>query len=707
MLRRTRLFGLVLVVAMLLAACEQFGWQRIPSAEDPVPAPAIRWTAPAIGAALSGSVTFRVEPVGGAEFDQVDFAINDVVIDTTANGVLTFNVDFLNLPPGPVQATAIATNAEGVIRTAQRAFAVVAPGKPMVEWVHPLALRDYAPYEFIDLTVQVADASGTITRLIYMIDGNVVHTKTNLTGVDTMRSETFRWTPGFYVSLDREVTLRVIAENAEGGVTEVTRNIVSIPPRLITPDTEPPLVWWDQSTVWDGRAVAGEVAFRARAEDNVQVAYFDFLINGALHSRKQANNDSSSLPRRWADLEWDTTVLISGTDGQSQDQRLYPDGMYEVVVEAVDTSNNRSVAAIVSVRVANDDKMLPQAMWYYDGGALHNNAILSGVAELTLLGRDFGGSGVVGFDVFVDDIQVASIRSTTDYVRVRSRTDATVIGQEPVPFGYERASFWDWDTTAVLSGHYTLGVIAYDAAGNASPMALVRVLVHPIFRVFVDPTASSYLDYSEPNRYTPTPELLRRQPGTGIRLPRTLTVLPDAPHNDYTTVCWVRLTAGWELDEIRPVSKINGEGPSPSTGAFSNSGGATINSWAFVWNPDGDTPEGTSESDFDFEGYQPIEVWGDWDYDDGLDPSSTQTVLGDPIDRDAQGTNDNTKPLEYFLDYIHGEFYFGAQVGVSYSQSACASSLDVTVLSAVPVLIEEDIWYSTNKRCPSGGCGTP
>jgi hypothetical protein len=159
MLRRTRLFGLVLVVAMLLAACEQFGWQRIPSAEDPVPAPAIRWTAPAIGAALSGSVTFRVEPVGGAEFDQVDFAINDVVIDTTANGVLTFNVDFLNLPPGPVQATAIATNAEGVIRTAQRAFAVVAPGKPMVEWVHPLALRDYAPYEFIDLTVQVADAS--------------------------------------------------------------------------------------------------------------------------------------------------------------------------------------------------------------------------------------------------------------------------------------------------------------------------------------------------------------------------------------------------------------------------------------------------------------------------------------------------------------------------------------------------------------------
>jgi hypothetical protein len=710
-----RVFGLFLVAVMLLAACEQLGWQRIPAAEDPEsPAPAIRWVSPAVGAPLSGSVTFRVEPVGDVDFTQVDFFVEDIAIDSSTTGVVTFNVDFLGLTPGPVRASARAMNSDGVERTAYRAFAVVDPKKPMVSWVAPLALRDYAPYEHIDLSVQVADLSGTITSLVFMVDGNVVHTRTNLTGVDTMRTETFRWIPGFYVSLDRKVPLTVIAENADGGVTTVTRDIISIPPRLTIPDTEPPLVWWDQASVWNDKAVVGQVNFRARAQDNVQVSYFDFLINGALHSRKLANSDNSSLPRSWAELVWDTAVLTSGTDGQSQDQRLYPDGMYEVTVEAVDTSNNRSIAAVVNVRVANDDKIAPQAMWYYDDGMLHQNAILSGTAELTLLGRDFGGSGVVAFDVFVDSVQVARIEDVYSYVRVRSGTDgfmpgsiATLEDDEglPVPFGFDVAGFWDWDTTQVLSGHYNLGLIAYDAAGNASPMTTVRVLVHPIFRVYVDPTAGSYLGYSEPNDYTKSPSDLRRQPGTGDRLARTLTVLPDAPHNDYTTVCWVRLTAGWELDEIRPVSMINGEGPSPSTGAFSNTGGATINSWTFVWNPDGDTTEGTSESDYDFEGYQPIEVWGDWDYDDGVDPSTTQTVLGDPIAFQGQSTNDPAKPLEYFWNWHHGEFFFGAQVGVSYSAAACSGSLGVTVLNAVPVLIEEDIWYSTGKACPSSGCG--
>jgi len=763
MLRRTKAFGLILVASLLLAACEQLGWQRIPAAEETNPLPRIEWVTPSLGAILDGSVTLRVQAVGDAEFIAVTFTVNGIEVGTSTTGSLTFDSDLLQLAPGVVQASATAVNEDGATFSAARFFVVVDADKPMVEWVAPLVLRDFAPFEAFDLTVDVADASGSLSSLVFMIDGNVVERQMNITGVDAIKRVTFRWTPGFWVSLNKVVPLRVIATNGQGGVYEIHRDIVSVPPRLVVPDTQAPDVWWQQSTVWNNMAVAGSVSLRALAEDNVQVAYFDFYINGALRERKLASSIDQTLPRRYADFVWNTLDLTPSTDGQlsPSDQRLYPDDTYEVKVEAVDTSNNRSVAAVVNVRVANDDKVAPEAEWYYDDGMLHNNAILSGTAELTLLGRDFGGSGVVAFDVYLDGQVLSRVEPVFPYVRVRSSTDYGVKpavfddGEAPVPFGFEVAGFWDWDTTKVLSGHYDIGVVAIDAAGNRSPMKTVRVLVHPTFRVFVDPEADSYLAYSEPYRVTSSVNDVsntegRRKPGQGIRLERNLTVLPDNL-NDYTTICWVRLTAApsevedltrsgtdsaWSkrdgtgtsterqeyaaelADELRtislrPVVRINGEGPSPSTGAFTT--GSTINSWIFTWNPGNDYYNPESETDTEAEaehdepGYYPIEVWGNqdlWD-DEPLDPSEIQTVLDGTSDGFGQRADLNNPTTEGYVDYFHAAFYFGAQVGVSYSGSGCASSLDVTVLNAVPVRIEEDVWYSSEKRTCGGSFPCP
>ena len=468
MWRRSRWLGLVVALSLLITACDQNVF--LPKAE-PETLPLIQWTSPAEMAVLAGSTTFTVEKTGDEDIVSVTFDIDGRPF-TRPSGSLTIDVDKLNIAPGRVQASATATTTTGVQATAFRTFVIPNVTRPTVEWVRPRVLDAIEPDQFLHMVVSVSDASGTITRLVFYVDDNIVHTMTDVTDVATVTEKTFSWR-GFYEAMGR-VTLRVEAYNAAGGVAVATREVLSVERRPIIVDDVPPLVWWDHSTVWNNRAIAGTNTFRARAEDDVQVAYFEFLINGALKDRILPSSDSTLLPRRWANITWNTTEEFQGTiDGVfSNNHRVYPDGNYQISVVSVDTSGNRSEVETLTVRVANDDKVPPVAQWFtaVDPSSptdLYDGKVLTGDVQLAVLGWD--DNSVNRFEISIGNTVVDTLNA----------------GSTSLVTGYPFSSPWNWNTRTVQSGYHTLDVVAIDQAGNRSPKASIDVIVvnEPPFRL--------------------------------------------------------------------------------------------------------------------------------------------------------------------------------------------------------------------------------
>jgi hypothetical protein len=452
--------GLVVALALLITACDQNVF--IPKVE-PETLPLVQWTSPAEMAVLKGNTTFSVAQAGEEDFVSVTFDIDGRPF-TRSSGTLTIDVDKLNIAPGRFQAAATATTVTGKQSTAYRTFVIPDVLAPTVEWVQPRVLHAIEPDHQFDMVVRVSDLSGVITELIFYVDDSIVHTMRDVTGVATATDKTFRWR-GFYEALGR-VTLRVEAYNAAGGMAVATREVLSVDRRPIIIDDVPPLVWWDQSTVWNNRAIAGTNTFKARAEDDVQVEYFEFLINGALADRVLPAPDTGSLPRRSAEITWNTLATYAGTvDGVfSNNQRKYPDGEYQISVVAVDTSGNRSEVETLTVRVANDDKVNPMAQWFTAlnpsaATDLYDGKVLTGTANLAVIGWD--DHSIDRFEVSIGNTLVGTLDATTT----------------SLVSGYGFSSVWNWDTRTVQSGYHTLAVVAIDQAGNRSSKAFINVIV--------------------------------------------------------------------------------------------------------------------------------------------------------------------------------------------------------------------------------------
>jgi hypothetical protein len=497
MWRRSRWLGLIAALALLVTACDQNVF--LPKVE-PEPLPLIQWTSPAEMAVLTGNTTFSVAKAGDEDFVSVTFLIDGRPF-TRSNGSLTIDIDKLNIAPGRFQAAATATTTTGDQYTAYRTFVIPAVSPPTVEWVQPRVLDAIEPDFQFDMVVRVSDASDVITKLVFYVDDNLVHTMENLTGVAMATDKTFRWR-GFYEALGR-VTLRAEAHNAAGGVAVATREVLSVERRPVFVDDEPPMVWWDQSTVWNERAVAGTVTFKARAEDNVQVSYFNFLINGALVDRVLPVIDSGSLPRRSAEITWNTLTTFSGTvDGLfSNNHRLYPDGDYTISVIAVDTSGNASEVESLTVRVANDDKINPMAEWFTAlnpsaATDLYDGKVLTGNVSLAVIGWD--NNSVNRFEVWVGNTLVGTLNAT----------NTSLVS------GYGFSSVWNWDTRTVQSGYHTLAVVAIDQAGNRSSKAFIDVIVvnEPPFTAAVVVQQLRLLQRQSLHLLPPRQHALHRQP---------------------------------------------------------------------------------------------------------------------------------------------------------------------------------------------------
>jgi hypothetical protein len=549
--------GLVVALALLITACDQNVF--LPKYE-PEPVPVIEWASPAELAELRGSTTFSVAKAGEVDFASVTFVIDGSSF-TRANGSLVLNMDTFGIAPGPFEASATAKTALGHEYTAYRTFVIPDVPRPTVEWVRPHVLEAIVPDWQFDMTARVSDDSGQITKLLFFVDDSLVHTMHDIDDVATTKDQTFRW-HGFSRALGR-VTLRVEAYNAAGGMASATREVLSIPARPVMQDLEPPLVWWDQTTVWNNRAVAGEVTFLARAEDNVEVAYFDFLINDALVDRVLPSVDSNVLPRRWATITWNTLHTFVGTiDGVTGTQRTYPDGEYTVTVVAVDTSGNRSELETLTVRVANDDKVPPVVQWFtklYPTSAtdLYDGKVLTGTVDLTVVGSD--NVGMSRYEFWVGNSVVGTLGA----------------GPSGLITGYGSESTWTWNTRTVQSGYHTLAVVAVDQAGNRSEKAFVNVIVvnDPPFEL-----QSLYTNY-------------RLDPGNGGseygRRPYNQFTLRQVNTGYNLSVCKVYLLVGnWQggsnFGPLNRVVQINGS-TSNTAGLFAVDTQSGI--YTFDWDP--------------------------------------------------------------------------------------------------------------------------
>jgi hypothetical protein len=622
--------GLLVALSLLVSACDQLFVAEIVEADPTLPH--IKWVSPVAGATLAGSVTFTVAEDGGADVAGLTFNIGGHS-ETVARGVMSYtvNMETLGIAPGSFDVSVTAISDTGTTRTIMRTFVRPAVPVPSVAWERPNLFEAIEQNRQFDMTVRVSDVSGTITELVFLIDGNVLHTMRNVTDVATDTNVTFRWLRGFDEPLGR-VELSVQARNAAGGVAVATREILSIPARPAVLDTVKPLVWWDQATVWQNRAIAGTHVFMARAQDDVQVAYFDFLINNALVDRQLAQSDTSTnLPRRWAQWSWNTMepdTVNSVTDGNVADTRKYPDGAYTVTVVAVDTSGNRSELETLTVRVANDDTTNPVAEWLTvsvasSSDAIYDGKILTSVTDITFLGSD--NNSVVRFEL--------SIGGTVE---------GYVNASNSALLGYPFSATYALDTGALQNGAHTLSVVAIDQAGNRSvPVSVDVVVVNDAgFRVLAN--RSNYVSAFDAS-------VGESRTDYGRVFPVLLEVVPGDV-GVALTICAIQLTASNSATDLRLVERIN------------NVTGNTVG--LFSVDPQ------SGANGFNWQSAYAVDVWN----------SSGSSRLVNPDYDGRPGDSDV---------YTHNNIYFGAQVAVSHSVEGCNAQNQafITYFTAAPVLV--------------------
>lgn len=188
----------------------------------------------------------------------------------------------------------------------------------------------------------------------------------------------------------------------------------------------------------DNSSVSGVVSVSIAAEDNVGVTKVEYFVNNQLHATE------TSAPCVFL---WDTTSL--------------PQGTYTLTAKAYDAAGNIS-QSISSVTVVND--LIAPAVALTSPS---NNATVSGIITVNA-----GAS---------DNVGVSKVEFYTNNV--------LVYASNVPPYSF------NWDTTSVANGNYTLRAKAFDNAGNSSFSLAVTVTVD---NLVPDITAPSLLSFTLP-----------------------------------------------------------------------------------------------------------------------------------------------------------------------------------------------------------------
>ncbi|NVN93313.1 MAG: fibronectin type III domain-containing protein, partial [Desulfuromonadales bacterium] len=211
------------------------------------------------------------------------------------------------------------------------------------------------------------------------------------------------------------------------GVESSYSNIVSVP-ELVSPTTS-------ISFPSNNAMVSGTVSVAASASDNVGVTKVEFYVNGVLQT-----SDSAS-PYVFS---WNTSLVTSGS--------------YTLMTKAYDTAGNAGQSSNVVVTVVNDTTAPTVSLT-----APANGVTLGGTTAITASASDNVGVSKVEFYA----------------------NGVLLFAGNVAPYSY------NWDTTSVANGSYTLLASAYDAVGNVGQTSNV-VTVNNVVPDLTAPTMSAF-----------------------------------------------------------------------------------------------------------------------------------------------------------------------------------------------------------------------
>ena len=212
------------------------------------------------------------------------------------------------------------------------------------------------------------------------------------------------------------------------GVESSFSNIVSIP-ELAPPATS-------LNYPLNNATVSGTVSVTASASDNVGVTKVEYYVNGIL----QASDTSSPYV-----YSWNTTSVASGT--------------YTLMTKAYDAAGNVGQSSVVTVTVIND-ATAPTVSLIAPG----NGSTLSGTVTITASASD---------NVGVNNVELYE-------------NGVLLFASNVAPYSY------NWNTTTVANGSYTLTAKAYDNAGNMGQSSNTSVTVNNVVPDTVAPTVSAF-----------------------------------------------------------------------------------------------------------------------------------------------------------------------------------------------------------------------
>src|SRR5512133_39609 len=182
--------------------------------------------------------------------------------------------------------------------------------------------------------------------------------------------------------------------------------------------------------------VSGTVSVTATASDNVGVAKIEFYVNGVLQATDTATPYVYS---------WNTSALASGS--------------YALMTKAYDAAGNVGQSSTVAVNVVNDTTVPVVSLT-----APANSSTVSGTVAITASASD--------------NVGVSKVEHYINGVLSFSGNIA--------PYTY------NWNTTSVANGSYTLTVKAYDNVGNVGQSGNTTVTVNNTVPDTTVPTVTSF-----------------------------------------------------------------------------------------------------------------------------------------------------------------------------------------------------------------------
>jgi len=292
-------------------------------------------------------------------------------------------------------------------------------GRPVYDALKAWPANPPAPT--IDLSV-----SGSGKNLSVLADANSAYSNIKLVdfyanGSKLQTTETYPYTldttklePGAYRSVKAVAT-------DYNGVTATSNTVVSIN----VPDSVAPAV--SITSPVSSASVSGQVTVTASASDNVGVASVQFKLDGT--------NLGSEINKAPYSINWDTSKIS---------------GSHKLTAVAKDAAGNTATSAPISVNVS--DNVAPTI------------SLTAPASGATVSGNDVKVTANATDNVAVNSVQFSLIYPDGQIAELGQRLSS-------MPYQY------DWDTTGLADGAYSLRATATDSTGNATISNIARVNV--------------------------------------------------------------------------------------------------------------------------------------------------------------------------------------------------------------------------------------